>query len=371
MSEAPAASGLESQFRTLHEFVKAARLRLNASVWDYMIGGAETETTLRRNRQAIDAIAFRPRVLRDVSTVDCSGNLFGKKSRIPVMIAPVGGLERIHPEGGAAAAQGTAQFGVPQMLSSVSGPGLEKTAEAAPGRKFFQLYVRGDDDWVDEWAERALTAGYEAMAFTIDNVIYSRRERDIAKRVSNRSDYDPVAERYQASISWAQVRRFKHKHKIPFILKGIQSAEDAIIACDHGVDGIYVTNHGGRSLDHTRGSIDVLPEVVAAVRGRAQIIVDGGFYRGTDVIKAIALGADAVSIGRLYLYGLAAAGAAGVARVLELLEAEIRIGLGLLGVSSFAELDKTYLHPATPVREAHVHSAFPLLNLADEGYGGR
>jgi glycolate oxidase len=150
------------------------------------------------------------------------------------------------------------------------------------------------------------------------------------------------------------------------IIKGIQTAEDAIIACDHGIDGLYVTNHGGRQLDHGRGTVDILQDVVNAVRGRAEIIVDGGFCRGTDIIKGIALGANAVSIGRLYLYGLAAAGQAGVHRVLELLEAEVKIGLGLLGATSFAEIDKSCLQAAAPVHAPHVFSAFPLLEITEQ-----
>jgi glycolate oxidase len=180
-----------------------------------------------------------------------------------------------------------------------------------------------------------------------------------------RSSADATAQRYQAMLSWPQIKRFRQRCKLPIIIKGIQTAEDAVIACDHGVEGIYVTNHGGRQLDHGRGTVDILQEVVNAVRGRAQIIVDGGFCRGTDIIKGIALGANAVSIGRLYLYGLAAAGQAGVHRVLELLEAEIKIGLGLLGVTSLSELDGSCVQPVTPVNPPHVFSAFPLLEITE------
>jgi glycolate oxidase len=247
------------------------------------------------------------------------------------------------------------------MISSVSKPGLEKTAAAADGRKFYQLYVRGDEAWVEAIIERATVAGYEAFAFTIDTAHYSRRERDISKRAIMRSTTDATSLRFQARLSWEQIKRFKAKCKQPLILKGIQTAEDANIACDHGIEAIYVTNHGGRQLDHGRGTIDILQEVAAAVRGRAQIIVDGGFCRGTDIIKGIACGANLVSVGRLYLYSLAAAGEAGVYRMLELLETEIQIGLGLLGVTSFAELDKSYLQAAAPVTIPHVFSAFPLL----------
>jgi len=372
MSEQRNSSGLEDRFATQHEIIKAARLKLTAERWDYVVGAAETETTLKRNRYAIDSVAFRPRVLRDISGVKCTAPVFGKEARLPVMLAPVGGLERLDPDGAAAVAKGAALFGIPQMLSSVSAPGLEGTAKAANNRKFFQLYRRGPDSLTDEIVDRAAAAGFEAFCYTVDSAFYGRRERDISRRVSNRSIINDGGDYRQQSLSWAEVKRFKDKHgqKLPLILKGIQTAEDAVIACDHGVDGIYVTNHGGRQLDHVRGTLDILPEVVAAVRGRAQIIIDGGFYRGTDVVKAIALGANTVAIGRLYLYGLAAASSAGVARVLEILEHEVKVCLGLLGLAGFDQIDKSYTYPAPSLTVPHVHSAFPLLNLADEGYGG-
>jgi len=375
MAEEPRrnSSGLQGKFETLHEFVKAARFKLAPTTWDYVVGAAETETTLKRNRYAIDSVAFRPRVLNDITGTDASGTVMGKKARLPVMLAPVGGLERLDPEGAAPVARGATQFGVPQMLSSVSEPGLEGTAKAAEGRKFFQLYRRGPDSATDEIVDRCVDAGYEAFCYTIDSAVYGRRERDIARRVSNRSMINDGGDNRQQSLSWSEVKRFKdkHGHKLPLILKGIQTGEDAAIACDHGVDGIYITNHGGRQLDHARGTLDILPEVVEAVRGRAQIIVDGGFYRGTDVVKAIALGANTVAIGRIYLYGLAAAGGDGVARVLEILEHEIRTCLSLIGCAGFHEVTRSHVAAAPSVTMPHVFSAFPLLNLADEGYGGR
>jgi glycolate oxidase len=358
-------------FLTLHEFVKAARMRLSPNIWDYLVGGTETETTVKRNRQALDSIAFRPRVLRDVSAIDPGGTLFGRKLRIPVLLAPVGSLESFDPEGAAPAAKAVSEFGTGILVSSVTQPGLEKVAEAAPGRKIFQLYVRGDDAWTDDWVKRAVDAGYEAFCLTVDTAVYSRRERDIAKRFVKPWRQRATGQFFQAGLSWDHVKRFKDKHDIPLILKGIATAEDAAIACDHGVAAVYVSNHGGRQLDHGRGAIEVLPEVAAAVRGRAQIIMDSGISRGTDVVKAIALGADAVAVGRLYCYALAAAGEAGVYRMLELLETEIAEAMGLLGVTSLEQLDQTCLHAAAPVTPPHVHSAFPLLNLADEGYGGR
>lgn len=360
------ASNLEDKFQTLHEIVKAARVNLAPGPWDYLVGGAETETTLRRNRQALDALAFRPRVLRDVSRIDCSSTLLGRSLRIPVMLAPIGSIETFAIGGGATAAQASAEFGVPQMLSSVCNPGLEAVAAAADNVRIFQLYVRGDDAWVDDHVKRALDHDYAAFCLTVDTATYSRRERDLARRFVKPWRTRASGHEFQAALSWDHVKRFKDKHDVPLILKGIATAEDAVMACEHGVEVVYVSNHGGRQLDHGRGSMEVLPEVVAAVAKRAVIIVDGGFLRGTDVVKAIALGAQAVGVGRLECLGLAAAGAPGLVRALELLEDEIRICLGLLGVSSLSALDRSYLHPATPVGPAHVTSAFPLLDL--DGY---
>ncbi len=172
---------------------------------------------------------------------------------------------------------------------------------------------------------------------------------------------------FQAGLNWGHIERFKARHNIPLILKGIATAEDAERACQLGVDVVYVSNHGGRQLDHGRGSFEVLPEIIDAVAGRAQVYVDGGFSRGSDILKGIAMGADLVVVGRLYVYALAAAGAGGIVRLLEILEDEVQECLGLIGVTSFAQLDKTFLHAAAPVVPPHVHSAFPLLTM-NEGY---
>ena len=357
---------LDERFQTLHEVVKAARASLPAEAWDYLVGGTETETTLRRNRQALDAVALRPRVLRDVSRIACTTRLFERSLRLPVFLAPIGSIETFTPGGGATAARGAAAFGVPLMLSSVCRPGLEAVAAAAPeGLRLFQLYVRGDDAWVDEHVRRARDHGYTAFCLTVDSALYSRRERDLARRFVKPWRQAATGLQYQAALAWDHVKRFKDTHDLALGLKGIATAEDAALACQHGVDLVYVSNHGGRQLDHGAGALEVLPEVVAAVAGRATVLVDGGFLRGTDVVKAIALGAHAVGLGRLACFGLAAAGEAGLVRTLELLEDEIRVALGLLGADRLAVLDPSYLRPAAPVRLAHVVSAFPLL---EEGY---
>ena len=361
------------QTLTLHEFVKAAKMRLNPMIWDYLVGACETETTMQRNRLALDSIALRPRVLRDVSKIETAATLFGKSLRLPVVLAPVGSLQSFEAGGGATAAKAAERYGAGMMLSSVSEPGLEAARKSAPnGCMIFQLYVRGDDAFVDGYARRAIEACYDAFAITVDTAVYSRRERDIAKRFVKYWRSDATGMDYQAALSWKDIARFKKTHKIPLILKGIGTAEDAKIALEHGVDAIYVSNHGGRQLDHGRGSIDVLGEVVDVAKGKARIIVDGGFSRGTDLLKAIAMGADAVGVGRLYCYAMAAGGEAAVVRMFEILEDEMKSAMGLAGVTRLADLNKNYLHFGAPmVAQPHIHSAFPLLNLEDPGYGGR
>jgi len=353
---------LVEEFLTLQEIVEAARRNLAPGPWSYLVGGAETETTVRRNRLALDSLAFRPRVLRDVSSVDSSATFLSRKSRLPVLLAPIGGLESIVEGGAAAAARGAAAFGVPQMLSSVCQPGLEATAAAADTLRVFQLYVRGDDAWVDDHVKRALDHGYRAFCLTVDVAMYSRRERDLIGRfVKPWRASAPAGSDHQSGLSWNEVGRFKDKHSVPLILKGIATAEDAQIAVEHGVEVVYCSNHGGRQLDHGLGSAAVLPEIVQAVAGRAEVWVDGGFMRGTDIVKAIALGAKTVGLGRLPCLGLAAAGVPGLVRALEILENEVQTCLGLLGVTSFAELTPQHVAAAPPVGEHGVFSAFPLL----------
>ena len=352
------------EFQNVHEFVRKARANLNQNAWDYIIGAAETETTLRRNRMALDEIAFRPRVLRNVAKVDASVEHFDRKLRLPVVLAPVGALEIFDPGSGASVARGAGAFGAAHMLSSVSEPGLEKVASAAPDTlRMYQLYVRGDDAYVEDCVGRAIAAGYVAFCLTVDTAHYSRRERDIAKRYVRESRLRATGGQFQMGLEWRTVKLIKDKFRIPLVVKGIATAEDAALAVDHGVDWIYVSNHGGRQLDHGRGSMHVLPEIVGAVAGRARIMVDGSFCRGSDVVKAIAMGADLVGIGRLQCWALAANGEAGILRMLELLEDEVIRSLGLLGVTRFAELDKSYLHMTTPTNLPHVFSAFPLLEI--------
>jgi glycolate oxidase len=360
---------VRERFQNLHEIVAAARAKLNRNIWDYLIGGAETETTVRRNRLALDSLALRPRILRNVGTTDTSGTFLGRKLKMPVALAPIGSIERFDPAATAAVANAAGTFGCAMFQSSVSKPELEETGKEVPdGLKIFQLYVRGDHKWVEDFFDRAVNAGFGALCLTVDTHHYSRRERDISKRYHAASTRTVDHAKYQKALDWAQFDKLKKKYKLPLIVKGIATGEDAKLAVEHGVDVIYVSNHGGRQLDQGAGTMDILPEIVAAAKGQAEIIVDGGFCRGTDIVKAIALGANAVSIGRLYGYGLAAAGRDGVLRVLELLHDELEKAMGLTGVNTLSELDPSYVRAAPPVRPPHVLSAFPYIDGPDDRY---
>jgi glycolate oxidase len=347
-------------FLSNEEVIQAARRNLDQGAWDYLVGGSESETSMRRNRLAFDRIAFRPRVLVDVSKIDTSTVFLGHMLRIPVILAPIGQLQRFTADGAVASAAAAGEFGIIQTVSSVTGPTLEETAAGGPGPKFFQLYVRGDLAWVKDMVDRVKAAGYAGFAITVDTAIYSRRERpmlgrSVATRIP-RSFEDP---RYQAQLTWDVADRIKEMASpLPFMVKGIGTAEDARLAVEHGVDVIWVSNHGGRQLDHGRGTLDTLPEIVEAAEGRADIILDGGVQRGSDVLKAIALGAKAVAVGKLQGWGAAAGGKDGVVRVLEILEDEIFSAMGLLGVNSVAALDSSYVCKAEPVTWPHEMSSW-------------
>lgn len=359
---------LAANYVAMDEFVLAARRRLDANSWDYLIGGAESETSVRRNRHAIESVALRPRVLVDVSCVNAEAEIFGRTARLPVVLGPVGGLEAFDARGAVGVAEAAGRFGLPMFLSSVSRLTMEEVRGATGHAAAYQLYVRGDDDWIDATIARAVDAGYDAFCFTVDSAVYGRRERDIRKRFDKpwRSDVDSEAVTRQAALSWRTIERVRAKFDIPLILKGIATAEDARLAVEHGVEIVYASNHGGRQLDHGEGGLDVLPEIRAAVGDRAKVFVDGGFCRGADIVKAMALGADAVGIARLYCYALAAEGAPGVVRLLEILETEVKTALGLVGAADLAALGPEHVRPGAPVvNDVGVLGAFPAISARD------
>jgi isopentenyl diphosphate isomerase/L-lactate dehydrogenase-like FMN-dependent dehydrogenase len=344
-------------FVTNQEIILAARRNLTQNVWDYLTGGAESETTMRRNRFGLDSLALRPRVLVDVSKIDPSTTFLGHKLKIPVMLAPIGSLQAITPQGGVAVSKAAEEFGTINFVSSVTQPSLEEIAAAGGNPKIFQLYVQGDLKWIEILLDRVKKAGYAALCLTVDTAHYGHRERQMMDRWLPPSRRGSGYE-YRAALTWETLHAIKEMAGLPFILKGVATAEDAAIAIEHGVNTIYVSNHGGRQLDHGRATIDMLPEIVRAVGGRAQIILDGGIVRGSDVLKAIALGATAVAIGKLQGWGLAAAGQQGLVRVLELLESEIITSMGLLGVTRIDQLTAAYLCPVQPLGPTHEMSAF-------------
>lgn len=351
-----------SGFETIQDIVLKAYRAMPSNLWEHVNGGTESEMTLLRNRQAIDSLAFRPRVLRDVSEIDTSTTFLGHKLPIPVFLAPVGGLSQIHPDGARFALQAASRSGILKFLSSVNGSlELEEASRIARNNLVFQLYIRGDDAWVDAYLNRVAKANCEGFCLTVDIAFYSRRERDLFNRYTppGREGGDREGFRYQSALTWEFVDKLREKLDIPVIIKGIATAEDAKLAVEHGVQVVYASNHGGRQLDHGPGCIEMLSEVIEAVGGRAEVVIDGGFVRGTDILKAIALGARAVGIGKLQVWALAAGGEEGVLRMLEILKEEMKVSMGLLGVTRLDELSPSYLRPAKPVRFPGQLSPFP------------
>ncbi len=349
---------MSSQFLSNEEIVQRARKNLTQGAWDYLVGASESETTMRRNRLAFDRLAFRPRVLRDVSEVNPSTTFLGQDMRIPALLAPIGSLQVFNPEGGAASTRAAADFGIMHVVSSVTEPSLEEIAAAADHPKVFQLYIHGDWGWIEEMVGRIKDAGYIGFCVTVDTAHYSRRERPMLTRWTPPTRREPYDRSYPASVTWDTVDKLKSVVGLPIMLKGIATAEDARIAVDHGVDVVWVSNHGGRQLDHGQGTMDMLPEVVEAVDGKADIVLDGGVQRGADIIKAVALGARAVALGKLQGWGLAADGQAGIVRMLEILEDEITVAMGLMGVTSIGQLNPSYVCKDESVIAPHEMSAW-------------
>jgi len=360
--------GSSLKYLTLHEIVRHAQQNLDKKYWDYLLGGADTESSVRRNRYGLDSWVFRPRILNDVSEVDVASEFLGTKMRIPVLLPPIGSVQVFEAGGGQSVAEAAAQFGVLQILSSVCTPDFEAVAASVPGPRIFQLYLMGDQAWMDDLIARAVDAGYTGFCLTADTQTYSRRERDIIKRFIPPSGSQAGSREfnYQGKMTWDTVGHIKSNFDIPLIIKGVNVAEDAARCVEAGVDVVYVSNHGGRQLDHTRACIDALPEVVEAVDGSVPVVVDGGFMRGADVVKGLCLGADAVAMGRLESLAMAAGGRDAVVRALELVEQEIKTTMALMGIEKLKDLSPALLERATPVAPSDLLSAFPL--LAEEGY---
>ena len=261
-----------ANFVSLQEIVATARRNLPQDLWDHLSGGSDSETTLLRNRQALDSLALRQRVLVDVRKIDITTTLLGRKLASPVFLAPVGGFVGFaHPEGACKVARAAVAHGTTAFISTAARPSLEAAAAAVNEPLIFQLYVRADRKWVEDILDRAKASGYRALCVCVDRNYYGRRERDIISRANVREGFgDPS---FQMGLQWKDLVWMKQHWKVPLIVKGVATAEDAKLSVEHGADVVYVSNHGGRQLDHAQGTIEVLPEVVAAVDGRAEILV--------------------------------------------------------------------------------------------------
>ena len=348
----------------LAEYEAFARDRVERAAWSYYAGGADDEVTLRENPLAWQRLRLRPRVLVDVTGVDTSTTVLGATIAMPVLTAPCALNRLAHPDGELAVARAAANAGVIQVLSTLSSESLEDVAAAAQGTRWFQLYCYTDREVTADLVRRAGAAGYAAICLTVDLPVLGRREREIRDGfaapvgISVRNleryahDVTPgaagttalaryVSEQWDARLTWDVIPWLKSVTRLPVVVKGILTHEDARLAVQHGADAIIVSNHGGRQLDTVLTGAEALPEVVAAVDGKCEVLVDGGIRRGTDVVKAIALGARAVLIGRPYLWGLAVDGEAGVARVLQLLRDEIALAMALSGRRSVVDIDAT------------------------------
>jgi 4-hydroxymandelate oxidase len=327
------------------DYERAAEEKLDAAAFGYFAGGANDEWTLFENIEAFDRWVLRPRVLVDVSGVTAGTSVLGTDVSFPVLVAPMAFQGLAHPDGEKAMARGAAAAGTIMCLSTLSTVGIEEAAEAAPdGARWFQLYWGPDRARVQDLVERAAAAGYSAIVVTVDLPEVGRRERDL------RTGFEaPVqlADVVDNSLTWRDLEWLRARTSLPLLLKGVLTAEDAALACEAGVEGLVVSNHGGRQLDGVAATLDALPEVVEAVEGRAEVLVDSGVRRGTDVVKALALGARAVLAGRAPLWGLAVGGAEGVERVLGLLRGELELALALCGCASPAEVTRAHVGRAS------------------------
>jgi len=344
----------------LSEFEQYAQELLPPMVYDYYAGGAHDEITLRGNRSAFAQMSLRYRVLRDVSTRSLSTKVLGETVSMPVLIAPTAFHQLATEEGEVATARAAAEAGTIMTLSTLSTRTIEEVGAAAGGRLWFQLYVYRDREATRELVARAEAAGATALVLTVDAQVWGVRERDVRNgfqlppglrmvnlATSGRTEFPDVEgsglaayvnTMFDPSLSWSDLEWLCSLTRLPVLIKGVVRGDDSARAIEHGAAGVVVSNHGGRQLDTSPAPISVLREVVEAVDGKGTVLVDGGVRRGTDVVKAVALGADAVLIGRPILWGLTLGGQAGVSRVLEMLRTEVDLAMALCGASCVGEL---------------------------------
>jgi 4-hydroxymandelate oxidase len=329
------------------DYERLAEEKLDAGAHAYFAGGSGDEVTLRENVAAFRRLALRPRVLVDVTNVSTATTVLGTDVALPVLVAPLAMQRMAHPEGELATARAAAAAGTVMCLSSAATARPAEVAAAAPDAPhWYQVYVFADRSITTDLIDEAHESGFSALVLTVDTPYLGRRERDIRVDFKVPEGLTPTGDlfggAFERSLSWHDLE-WLAGYGLPIVVKGLLTAEDARLACEHGAAAVVVSNHGGRQLDGVPGTIDVLAEVVEAVDGRAEVFLDGGIRRGTDALKALALGARAVLIGRAMLWGLAVDGEGGVRHVLELLRAEIELGLALLGCCSPAEVTPTHV----------------------------
>jgi len=356
----------DTSFVNLFEYEAAAERLLPRLAWDYFASGSSDEVTLRENHAAYDRISLRYHVLRDVSTRDVTTRVLGHPVSMPILVGPTAFQGLAHPDGEVATARACGAAGTIMVASTLSNASLEEIAEAASGPRWFQLYVYRDRSATEDLIRRAEAAGYSALVLTVDAPVLGRRERDVHNRfrlpdglragnlAPTGMDELPAAadsglaayfaSLIDPSLTWRDVDWLRSVSSLPLLVKGIVRADDAARAVERGAAGIIVSNHGGRQLDTAPPTIDVLPAVVDAVAGRAEVLIDGGIRRGTDVVKALARGARAVLIGRPAIWGLAVGGEAGVRSVLDLLREELDRALALCGCPSIWDVGPDLVH---------------------------
>ena len=342
------------------DYERLAEERVPPEVWCYFAGGAGDEVTLRENLEAFGRWRFRPRVLTDVSSVSTEIDVLGTRVSMPILVAPTALHALLAPEAECATARATAAAETIMCVSTVTTRRHAEIAAAAPGApRWLQVYILSDRGRTEEQLDEAAECGYSAAVLTVDTPYWGRRERDLRLGFSIPDDLPvPYAESdpelrasgiayvpVSPSVSWRDVEWLAERTRMPVVVKGIVTAEDALLAVDSGASAVVVSNHGGRQLDGAPATLDALPEVVHAVRGRVPVLMDGGVRRGTDALKALALGAHAVLVGRPVLYGLAVDGEAGVQHVLELLRAETEYGLALLGCTRPEQIGRSHVQP--------------------------
>ncbi|MBI3325156.1 MAG: alpha-hydroxy-acid oxidizing protein [Nitrospinae bacterium] len=352
----------------IFEYEALAKERLPQVEYDFIAGGGTDEITLKRTRAVYDSIMLRPRMLVDISQRDMATTVQGQRIPFPIMLDPTGGHGRAHPDGELATVRAAGAMGTVMILSSGSTHALEEVAKGATGPIWFQQYLYRDRGLSQQMAQRAKDAGYSALVLTLDSTVRAKRERNIRNNYSS-----PPSPNYAGlevpeyswglssdaprganalidrSATWSYLDWLAANTTLPLVVKGIMTGEDGRQCAEHGVKGVIVSNHGARNLDTTFATVEVLPEVVEAVDGRLEVYLDGGIRRGTDVLKALALGARAVLIGRPLFWGLAVDGAAGVQAVLQMLRDELEIAMGQCGRPTIQSIDISLLGTVSPL----------------------